>query len=46
MALITVWSASISGLISRWSLIRVFLQLGACGAMEILESDPGGWLNT
>ena len=46
MALITVWPASISGLISRWSLIRVFLQLSTCGAMEILKSDLGGWLNT
>ena len=35
MALITLWSASISGSISGRPLIRVFPQLGAGGAVDI-----------
>ena len=46
MALITLRSGSISGSISGRPLIRVSPQLGAGGAVEILESAPGGWLNT
>ena len=45
MALITLQSALISGLISRWPLIRISLQLSASGAREILKSALGGWLN-
>ena len=46
MALITPWSALISGLISRWPLIRVYAQLSASGAVDIREYSEGGWLNT
>ena len=42
MALITLWSALISSLISRWFLIRVSAQLSTSGTGEILESAPGG----
>jgi hypothetical protein len=46
MALITPWSASISGSISGRSLIRVYPQLGVGGAVDIREYPAGGWLNT
>jgi hypothetical protein len=46
MTLITLWSASISGSISGWPLIRVYPQLGAGGAVDIREYPAGGWLNT
>ena len=46
MALITPWSASISGSISGRPLIRVCPQLGAGGAVDIREYPAGGWLNT
>ena len=46
MPLITLRSPSISGSISGWPWIRESPQLGTGGAEEILESDPGGWLNT
>ena len=45
MPLITLWSASISGLISGWPLIRESPQLGAGGTKEILKSALGSWLN-
>ena len=40
------WSASIGGSISGWSLIRVYPQLGASGAVDIREYPTGSWLNT
>jgi len=46
MALITLWLALISGLISGRPLIRVYPQLGASSVVEILKSALGGWLNT
>jgi len=46
MALITLWSASISGSISGRPLIRVCPQLSAGGAVDIREYPAGGWLNT
>jgi len=46
MALITPWSALISGSISGRPLIRVCPQLGASGAVDIREYPAGGWLNT
>ena len=46
MALITLWFALNIGLISGWSLIRVYPQLGAGGAVDIHKYLPGGWLNT
>jgi len=45
MALITLWSALISGLISGRPLIRVCPQLSANGAVDIHEYPIGGWLN-
>ena len=46
MAPMTLWSGLTNGSISGRPLIRVYPQLGAGGAVEILESAPGGWLNT
>ena len=46
MALVTPWSASISGSISGRPLIRVCPQLGAGGAVDIRGYPAGVWLNT
>ena len=46
MTLITPWLVLISGSISGRPLIRVFLQLGAGGAVDIRKYPVGGWLNT